>query len=60
MLLALTGSNASDLIYLCMSMKKLFNQDGFYVDQFVGIDQGFKRDAILSLSRDKLVSSLDK
>lgn len=41
-------------------MERLFNQDGFYVDQFGDIDQGFKRGAILSLSRDRLESALDK
>ena len=60
MFLGLTGPNASDIIYSCQDFDKLFNQDGFYVDQFGDIDHGFKRGAILSLSHDRLESTLDK
>lgn len=60
MFLGLTGPNASDLIFSCHSLEKLFNQDGFYIDQFGDTDRGFKRGAILSLSRDRLENALDK
>lgn len=60
MFLGLTGPNASDIIISCPSIDRIFNQDGFYVDQFGDIDRGFKRGAILSLSNDRLENALDK
>lgn len=60
MFLGLTGPNASDVIISCKSINRIFNLDGFYVDQFGDIDRGFKRGAILSLSRDRMEKTLDK
>ena len=59
MFMGLTGPNASDVIISCNSINHLFNIDGFYVDQFGDIDRGFKRGAILSLSKDRLENALD-
>lgn len=60
MFLGLTGPNASDIVISCPAIDRLFNLDGFYVDQFGDIDRGFKRGAILSLSKDRLEKALDK
>ena len=60
MFLRLTGPNASDIVISCPAIAKLFNLDGFYVDQFGDIDRGFKRGAILSMSKDRLENALDK
>lgn len=60
MFLGLTGGNASDIIISCPEIDRLFNLDGFYVDQFGDIDRGFKRGAILALSKDRLENALDK
>lgn len=60
MFLALTGPNASDIIISCSAINRLFNLDGFYVDQFGDIDRGFKRGAILQISKDRLENTLDK
>lgn len=60
MFLGLTGPNASDIIIDCTSINRIFNLDGFYVDQFGDIDRGLKRGAILFLSKDRLENALDK
>lgn len=60
MFIGLTGSNTSDIIISCPRIKSIFNLDGFYVDQFGDTDRGFKRGAILSLSKDRLENALDK
>ncbi|KAK8847068.1 hypothetical protein M9Y10_019645 [Tritrichomonas musculus] len=60
MFLGLTGPNASDVIFSCFAINRLFNQKGFYVDKFGDIDRGFKRGVILTLSHDRLENSLDK
>lgn len=60
MFLAITGPNASALVYLCPELEMLFTKDSFYIDQFGDNDHGLKRGAILSLSQDRLESALDK
>ncbi|OHS97392.1 hypothetical protein TRFO_36398 [Tritrichomonas foetus] len=59
-LFSITGPNASQVVLKCEDLHSLTIDPGFYVDQFGDTDQGLKRGAMISLSKDKLENLIEK